>query len=127
MRSNIRPHEGTPPDPPCSAGVSSTRPGQLSSAVCKHLLEVFGRLAVVLELTVETARTAGKFEHHAALNTQLALFRARIEAGERSRRLAIALESFGDEFKTFHAELGYRHVKIATRRAGPDAGKRSDE
>ena len=126
MASNIRPHGGTPPDPPCPAEDSATRPGKLSAAVCEHLLVVFRRLSVVLELTADTARTAGKLEHHAALNARLAVFRARIEAGDRSARLGVALADFGEEFKTFHAELGYRGVRCTPRRAGHDGAEGSD-
>jgi len=96
MASNIRPHVGTPPGPPCSSEDSATRPGKLSPAVCEHLLVVFRRLSVVLELTAETARIAGKLEHHVALDARLAVFRARVEAGDRSARLGVALAHFGD-------------------------------
>ena len=94
-----------PPD------IFSTRPVEISPPVRGQLLAIFGRLAVILELTAATAQTAGKFEHHAALDAKLAVFKARVEAGETSRRLAAALADFGEEFKTFiHSELGIRRV-----------------
>jgi len=126
MASNIRPHGGTPPALPRASDGSPTRPGELSRDACEHLLVIFRRLAVVLELTAETARTAGKLEHHAALGARLAVFRARVEAGERSGRLGAALAQFGEAFETFHFELGYRGVVSATRRPGHDAGRGSD-
>ena len=111
MPGNIGPLRGAHPASSCPPDILEKRPGAIAPSVRGQLLGIFGRLAVILELTAETARTAGKLEHHAALDAQLAVFKARVEAGETSRRLAAALADFGEQFKTFiQSELGFRRV-----------------
>jgi hypothetical protein len=58
-----------------------------------------------------TDSRAGKLEHHASLDALLAIFRARIEAGETSALLALALADFGQEFKALITlDLGFRRA-----------------
>jgi hypothetical protein len=90
---------------------SPTPPTETAPSARGQLLGIFRRLAAVLELTAQVAQTAGKLERHAALCTRLAVFRARVEAGDSSPRLATALAEFGEEFKAFiTVELGFRRV-----------------
>ena len=106
---NIPPLRRTQPTPTCSAEISSTFPAAISPTT--RLLVILRRLAAVLQLTAELAQRAGKLERHASLDAQLAIFRARIEAGETSALLAMALADFGQEFKAFITlDLGFRRA-----------------
>jgi len=97
--------------PPASspADASPTRRENISPAARAQLLGVFRRLAAVLHLTAQIAETSGKRERHAAFEARLAIFRARVEAGDTGPRLAMALADFGREFEAFiTADLGCR-------------------
>jgi hypothetical protein len=108
---NIRPLRRTQPAPTCSAEISSTFPAAISPMARRQLLVILRRLAAVLQLTAELAQRAGKLEHHASLDAQLAIFRARVEAGETSALLAMALADFGQEFRAFITlDLGFRRA-----------------
>jgi DNA-binding GntR family transcriptional regulator len=75
----------------------------------EQLLETFLRLAAVLQLTAQAAQARGMEEQHAALEACLAIFRARVEAGEAGSLLAESLARFGDEYKRFiEVELAWR-------------------
>jgi hypothetical protein len=88
-----------------------TRAEPLSPAARAQLLGVFRRLAAVLQLTAPIATAAGRCEQHAAFGARLAIFRARVEAGDTSSRLALALAEFGCELETFiTADLGCRRA-----------------
>ena len=80
---------------------ASTPPIVLPPGARLQLLAIFRRHAAVLQLTAETARAAGRTERHAALAARLAILRARVEAGETSRSLVVALTAF---------EIGRAHV-----------------
>ena len=87
------------------------RAERLSPAARAQLLAVFRRLAAVLQLTEQMARAAGRCEQHAAFGARLAIFRARVEAGDSGARLALALADFGRELETFiTADLGCRRA-----------------
>ncbi len=89
----------------------STFREEISPAARLQLLGVFRRLAAVLQLTAHLAGGAGKGERHAAFEARLAIFRARVEAGDTGPRLAIALAEFGREFEAFiSVELGCRRA-----------------
>jgi len=89
----------------------STCREDISPAARVQLLGVFRRLAAVLQLTAHIAAGAGKGEQHAAFEARLAIFRARVEAGDTGPRLAIALADFGREFEAFvSVELGCRRA-----------------
>jgi len=93
------------------ADASSTRAEPLSAAERAQLLGVFRRLAAVLQLTAPIARVAGRCEQHAAFGARLAIFRARVEAGDTGPRLALALADFGRELEAFiTADLGCRRA-----------------
>jgi len=98
--------------PAPNALVASSAPrDDISPAARAQLLGVFRRLAAVLQLTAQIAQAAGKGEAHAAFEARLAIFRARVEAGDAGPRLALALADFGREFETFiTADLGCRRV-----------------
>jgi hypothetical protein len=65
----------------------------------------------VLQLSVNLARAAGKLEQHAGLGARLAVVRARVEAGETSRSLVVALTEFALEFHAFVTfDLGFRNA-----------------
>jgi hypothetical protein len=82
------------------------QPGTIDQLLC-----TFTRLAAVLQMTMQLAQMQGKAEQHAALAARLAVFRARVQAGENGTRLAIALNEFGTEYKSFiEVELGWRRV-----------------
>jgi len=84
---------------------------EISPAGRAQLLGVFRRLAAVLQLTAQMAQTAGKCERHAAFEARLAIFRARVEAGNSGPRLALALAEFGHELEAFiTVDLGCRRV-----------------
>jgi len=90
---------------------SSPARDDISPAARAQLLGVFRRLAAVLQLTAQIADNAGKRERHAAFEARLAIFRARVEAGDTGPRLAMALTDFGREFEAFiSAELGCRRA-----------------
>lgn len=90
---------------------ASTRREALSPAARAQLLGVFRRLAAVLQMTVQIAETADRCEHHAAFGARLAIFRARVEAGETGPRLAMSLADFGRELEVFiTTDLGCRRV-----------------
>jgi len=92
-----------------SSDVPSPGREEISPAARAQLLGVFRRLAAVLQLTAQIADSAGKCERHAAFEARLAIFRARVEAGDTGPRLAIALAEFGREFEAFiSVELGCR-------------------
>lgn len=100
-----------PPASDGSAGASPTAPTEVALSARGQLLAIFRRLAAVLELTAAIAESAGKVERHATLCARLAIFRARVDAGETSPRLATALADFGEEFRAFiTVELGFRRV-----------------
>ena len=81
----------------------------MSPSTREQLLDTFLRLAAVLQLTTRVARARGKAYQHAALEARLAIFRARVEAGEAGSLLAESLVRFGDEYKKFvEVELGWR-------------------
>jgi hypothetical protein len=113
MAWNLRPlrRSQTPPPaaPPASPDAASARPTEISAPARDQLLTIFLRLSAVLHLTAHIAEQQGKHEHHAALAARLAIFRARVQAGENSGALAEALTAFGHEFQTFvTGELLYR-------------------
>ena len=84
----------------------------VSPSTREQLLDTFLRLAAVLQLTTQAAKTRGKPEQHAALEACLAIFRARVEAGEAGPLLAESLTRFGDEYKRFiEVELGWRSLQ----------------
>ena len=94
-----------------SSDVPFTGREEISPAARAQLLGVFRRLAAVLQLTAQIADSAGKCERHAAFEARLAIFRARVEAGDTGPRLALALADFGREFEAFiSAELGCRRA-----------------
>jgi len=94
-----------------SEDASPTRAEQLSPAARAQLLAVFRRLAAVLQLTAQIAHAAGRGEQHAAFGARLAIFRARVEAGDTGARLALALAEFGQELEAFiTADLGCRRA-----------------
>ena len=94
-----------------ASDVRSASREAISPAARAQLLGVFRRLAAVLQLTAQIADGAGKRERHAAFEARLAIFRARVEAGDTGPRLALALADFGKEFETFiSAELGCRRA-----------------
>ena len=94
-----------------SSDVPFTGREEISPAARAQLLGVFRRLAAVLQLTAQIADSAGKCERHAAFEARLAIFRARVEAGDTGPRLALALADFGREFETFiSTELGCRRA-----------------
>ena len=100
------------------ADTLSTCSEALSPAARAQLLGVFRRLAAVLQLTAQIAHDAGRGERHAAFGARLAIFRARVEAGDTGSRLALALADFGRERAVFiTADLGCR-------RAWPDQAPR---
>src|SRR6185295_10701419 len=70
---------------------------KVSPSTREQLLDTFLRLAAVLQLTTQVAQTRGKAAPHAALEARLAIFRARVEAGEAGTLLAESLARFGDE------------------------------
>jgi DNA-binding GntR family transcriptional regulator len=81
---------------------------KVSPSTREQLLETFLRLAAVLELTTQAAQARGKADQHAALEACLAIFRARVEAGEAGSMLAESLARFGDDYRTFiEVELGW--------------------
>jgi len=100
--------------PPASGGAADDSPTpstEIAPGARGQLLAIFRRLAVVLELTAPIADGAGKSDRHAMLCARLAIFRARVVAGDTSPRLAAALADFGAEFKAFvTVELGFRRV-----------------
>ncbi|HSC63109.1 MAG TPA: hypothetical protein VLD35_05695 [Caldimonas sp.] len=99
------------PPPSVAADASSARPESLSPAARAQLLGVFRRLAAVLQMTAQIAHDAGKGERHAALGARLAIFQARVEAGDTGARLALALADFGRELEAFiTTDLGCRRV-----------------
>jgi hypothetical protein len=112
MTWNIRPlRHWSPPAPTCSPDGSPALPTEIAPGARGPLLGIFRRLAAVLELTAPIARSAGKSERHATLCARLAIFRARVQAGDTSPLLAMALADFGEEFKEFiTVELGFRRV-----------------
>ena len=111
MSWNIRPLRRTPPARTCPAESSSTSPAAISPTARRHLLVILRRLAALLQLTAERAQRAGELEQHASLDAQLAILRARVEAGETSALLAMALADFGQEFKAFiMLDLGFRRA-----------------
>jgi hypothetical protein len=111
MSWNIRPLRRTQPAPACSAEISSTSLAEISPTARRQLLVILRRMAAILQLTSELAQRAGKLEQHASLDAQLAIFRARVEAGETSALLAMALTDFGQEFKAFiMLDLGFRRA-----------------
>ena len=88
-----------------------TFPGRIPPSARERLLRILERLAVVLQLTAEMARTAGKLEHHSALGARLAIFRARVQAGQTGQLLAMALNQFAQEYATFvRVDLGCRRT-----------------
>lgn len=100
-----------PPASESSPGASPTLATEITPSARGQMLAIFRRLAAVLELTAPIAHSAGKSERHATLCARLAIFRARLEAGETSPRLATALADFGEEFRLFiTVELGFRRV-----------------
>jgi hypothetical protein len=108
---NIRPLRRTQPAAMCSAEISAPFSAAISPMARRQLLVILRRLAAVLQLTAELAQRAGKLEHHASLDAQLAIFRARVEAGETSALLAMALADFGQELKAFITlDLGFRRA-----------------
>ena len=111
MSWNLLPRRGTRPDASASSHSAPAGDAAISPSARGQLLAVFRRLAAVLQLTAATATTLGKAESHAELVARLAIFRARVEAGEASPRLAASLAEFGKEFKAFVlVELGFRRV-----------------
>ena len=106
---NLRPIPRSPASP---SGVDPFRlRDEISPAARAQLLGVFRRLAAVLHLTAPMAWHVGKEEHHAAFEARLAIFRARVEAGEAGPRLALALAEFSREFEAFvGADLGCRRA-----------------
>jgi len=90
----------TPPPPPAELA-PPTRPAEISPATRKQLLAIFVCLSAILQLTAHIAERLDKSEHHAALVARLALFKARVQAGENGQPLAEALTQFGQEFKEF--------------------------
>jgi hypothetical protein len=80
---------------------ASPSAAEIAPSARAPLLAVFRRLAVLLELTAATAQRTGQSEQHAAFGARLAIFRARVEAGETSASLATALARFGVEFEAF--------------------------
>jgi hypothetical protein len=81
----------------------------MSTSTREQLLDTFLRLAAVLQLTAQLAQSRGKAEQHAALGARLAIFRARVEAGQAGPLLAASLAQFGVEYKKFvEVELGWR-------------------
>ena len=111
MSWNIHPLRRTQPARTCSAAIASTSPAEISPTARRQPLVILRRLAAVLQLTTELAQRAGKLEHHASLEAQLAIFRARVEAGESSALFATALADFGQEFNAFIAlDLGFRRA-----------------
>jgi hypothetical protein len=109
MAWNLRPLRrhlptGAASAPECAPSAAT----ELSPSARGQLLGIFRRLAAVLHLTADVARSAGKAEQHAAFGARLAIFRARVEAGEASPLLATALARFGEEFKAFVVvDLGF--------------------
>lgn len=111
MSWNLLPRRGTRPESSPASHSVAARNAAISPSARGQLLAVFRRLAAVLQLTAATAATVGKGEGHADLVARLAIFRARVEAGEASPRLAASLAEFGAEFKAFVVvELGFRRV-----------------
>jgi len=109
MAWNLRLLRHSPASSPADA--SPTRRDEISPAARAQLLGVFRRLAAVLQLTAHIAEAAGKGEPHAAFEARLAIFRARVEAGDTGPRLAMALADFGREFEAFITDdLGCRRV-----------------
>ena len=97
--------------PASSPNGSSTDREDMSAEGRAHLLAVFRRLAAILQLTVQMAWRAGKSEQHASFEARLAIFRARVEAGDASARLAIELGDYGRDFEAFITEeLGCRRL-----------------
>ncbi len=111
MAWNLRALRRHGPAQPISEGASQPASSvELTPNARGQLLAIFRRLAAVLQLTVGVAQRAGKLEQHAALGARLAVFRARVEAGDGSGSLATALSEFGAEFKAFViVDLGFRH------------------
>ena len=94
-----------------SSAAPATGHEDLSPAERAQLLGVFRRLAAVLQLTAQIAGAAGQGERHAAFGARLAIFRARVEAGDTGPRLALALADFGVELERFiTADLGCRRA-----------------
>jgi len=112
MHWNARPlTRWVPFAPTGSAAGPPAQTTEIAPGARGQLLAIFRRLAAVLELTAAIAQSAGKSERHATLCARLAIFRARVDAGDASPRLAMALADFGAEFKAFIAvELGCRRV-----------------
>jgi hypothetical protein len=103
MAWKIRLQRGTP-----YAEDSASVPHPTLPTVRGHPLVVFRRLAAILDLTSEIARSSGESAHHAALAARLAILRARVESGQTSPLLAAAIAEFGREFKSFIAvHLGF--------------------
>ena len=99
-----------PPSPAPADAPSNCREA-LSPAARAQLLGVFRRLAAVLQLTAQIAHDGGKGERHSSFGARLAIFRARVEAGDTGPRLAMALADFGRELEVFiTADLGCRRV-----------------
>jgi hypothetical protein len=66
-------------------------------------------LARVLQQTAELALASGNAEQHAWLGARLAVFRARLEAGDTGPLVAIGLTQFGQEFNDLiSVKLGRR-------------------
>jgi hypothetical protein len=101
MSWNIRPLRRTQPARCVLCRDFVDFPPEISPTARRQLLVVLRRMAAVLQLTAELAQRAGKLEQHALLDAQLAILRARVEAGETNALLAMALTDFGQEFKAF--------------------------
>jgi hypothetical protein len=111
MARNIPPVTGGHPLTTGSADGSSPWPPRIPPNARGKLLRLLERLAVVLQLTAEMARTAGKLEQHAALGARLAIFKARVQAGQTGQLLALALNEFAQEYATFiRVDLGCRRT-----------------
>ena len=109
MAWNLRLLRRSPSSPPADAPSNSRE--ALSPAARAQLVGVFRRLAAVLQLTAQLAHESGRGERHAAFGARLAIFRARVEAGDTGARLAMALADFGRELEVFiTADLGCRRV-----------------
>jgi hypothetical protein len=109
MALNIRLLMGRPPFATVSTEGSSTFPARIPESARGRLLRLLERLAVVLQLTAQMAQSAGKLDHHAALGARLAIFRARLQAGQSGPLLALALNKFAQEYATFiRVDLGCR-------------------
>ena len=83
----------------------------ISPSMRGPLLGMFRRLAAILQMTAQVAQRTGHLERHAALAARLAIFRARVQAGETGTALALALADFGQEFASFISiDLGCGHA-----------------